>query len=102
MADIDRERHVTVERDSSGVWAVVALIVVVLLVLLFLWPGWVYAPFASDTEGDTINIEQEQPDQDVDVEQPDQDVDIDVEEPDVDVEQPDSGTDETPEDDTTE
>jgi hypothetical protein len=96
MADIERERHVTVERDSSAVWAVVALIVVVLLVLLFLWPGWVYAPFAGDTEGDTINIEQ--PDQ------PDQNVDVNVEQPDVDVdvEQPDSGTDEAPEGETSE
>jgi len=94
MADIERERHVTVERDSSAVWAVVALIAVVLLVLLFLWPGWVYAPFAGDTEGDTINIEQ--PDQDVDVEQPDQDIDVDVEQPD------DSGTDEAPEGETSE
>lgn len=74
MADIEPERHVTVERDSSAVWIVVALLAVILLVLLFIWPGWVYTPFAGETEGDTINIEQ--PDQDVDVEQPDQDIDI--------------------------
>ncbi len=48
---------------------------VVLLVLLFLWPGWIVAPFsATDNGSDTINIEQEQsqPNQ----EQPDQDIDI--------------------------
>lgn len=76
MADIDRDRRgTTVERDSSGVWIVVALLVVVLLVLLFLWPGWIVTPFATDTDSDTINIEQEQeqPDQ-----QPDQDIDITV------------------------
>ncbi len=76
MADIERERHVTtVERDSSAVWAVVAVLVVVLLVLLFLWPGWIVAPFGTtDTGSDTINIEQEQsqPGQ----QQPDQDIDI--------------------------
>jgi hypothetical protein len=69
MADIERERHVTVERDSSAVWVVVVLLVVVLLVLLFLWPGWIVAPFATDTDSDTINIEQEQ-------QQPDQDINI--------------------------
>lgn len=76
MADRDRERHVTtVERDNTAVWAVVALLVVVLLVLLFVWPGWVVAP--SGTDSDTINIEQEQtqpqqPDQDIDIVVPDE------------------------------
>ncbi|MDO8847135.1 MAG: hypothetical protein Q7W51_01955 [Coriobacteriia bacterium] len=66
MADIDTERHVsTVERGSGAVWGIVALLAVVLLILLFVWPGWVVAPFAGDS--DTINIEQEQPDQDINI-----------------------------------
>jgi hypothetical protein len=76
MADIDRDRRVTtVERESSGVWVVVALLVVVLLVLLFLWPGWIVTPFArDDSDSDTINIEQEQTQPD----QPDTNIDITV------------------------
>lgn len=73
MADIDREPRVTnVQRDSSAVWGIVALLVVVLLVLLFVWPGWVVTPFATDNGSDTINIEQEQ----VQPQQPDQDINI--------------------------
>ncbi|MDO8879591.1 MAG: hypothetical protein Q7W44_02155 [Coriobacteriia bacterium] len=69
MADIDRDRVTTVERDSSAVWGIVALLVIVLLVVLFVWPGWVVAPFANDNDSDTINIEQEQvqPDQDINI-----------------------------------
>lgn len=63
MADIDRDRTTAVERDSSAVWGIVALLVVVLLILLFVWPGWVVAPFANDS--DTINIEQQ--DQDINI-----------------------------------
>lgn len=92
----------TVERDGSPVWIIVGVLVAVLLIAMFIWPGWVYAPFAADNEGDTINIEQ--PEQDVDIEQPDGNIeqpDGNIEQPDGGVEQPDSGTDAAPEDETT-
>lgn len=59
MADIDRERRVTtVERDNTGVWIALAVALVVLLVLLFLWPGWLVG--TGTDAPDTIDIQQEQ------------------------------------------
>lgn len=85
MADI--ERTTVDHRDSSPVWIVVALLVAVLLIAMFIWPGWVNSPFAPYTESDTTIIEQ--PDQNVDIEQPQPDQDINVEQPDINIEQPD-------------
>lgn len=88
MADI--ERTTVDHRDSSSVWIVVALLVTVLLIAMFIWPGWVNSPFAPYTEGDTTIIEQP--------EQPQSDQDINVEQPDINIEQPDapSSNDTTP------
>jgi|GEM_PF-4500542 len=57
MADVERERHVVVERSSTGAWVVVAVVVILaLVVLLFLWPGWLVGTADDDT--DVINIEE--------------------------------------------
>lgn len=71
MADIDRHVVVDDHGSNAGVWIVVALLLVIVLALLFLWPGWL---LPADTDPDVINIErQEEPSG-----QDSQDTDVDV------------------------